>query len=250
MASVTRKEFIGARGQCRIGTSGFYYKHWKGIFYPEDLSPRLWFAYYASHFDTVELNNTFYRLPPEKHFDGWRNSAPEGFCFAVKFSRYGTHVLRLKNPEDTIRRFTDRVKRLKEHLGPILVQLPPKWNVNVERLREFLEAAPPKYRWTVEFRDPRWFTPEVYDVLHRHRAALCIHDMIPEHPREITADWVYMRFHGGHYDGNYDDATLRAYAKEIEAYLASGLDVYVYFNNDLHGHAVRNAATLKAVLSR
>jgi uncharacterized protein YecE (DUF72 family) len=237
-------------GQCRIGTSGFHYKHWKGIFYPEKLPSKQWFAYYAARFDTVELNNTFYRLPPEAYFDAWRAGAPEGFCFALKFSRYGSHVMKLKNPEDTVRRFIERAKRLKGHLAPILVQLPPKWDVNVERLRDFLEAAPRKYRWTVEFRDPRWLTNEVYDVLRRYRAALCIHDMIADHPREITTDWVYMRFHGGRYDGNYDDKVLGAYAREIDGYRKSGLDVYVYFNNDLHGHALKNAATLKALLAK
>jgi uncharacterized protein YecE (DUF72 family) len=235
----------GLPAHCRIGTSGFHYKHWKGIFYPENLPSKQWFGYYAAQYDTVEINNTFYRLPPEAYFDGWRTGAPDRFCFAVKFSRYGSHVMKLKNAADTIRRFTERAKRLEDHLGPILVQLPPKWDVNVERLREFLEAAPRNYRWTVEFRDPRWLTTEVYDVLRRSGAALCIHDMIPDHPHEITADWVYMRFHGGRYDGNYSDDALALRATEIIGYLKSGLDVYAYFNNDLHGHALQNAATLK-----
>ena len=133
-------------GHCRIGTSGFHYKHWKGIFYPENLSSKQWFAYYASQFDTVELNNTFYRLPPEAYFDAWRAGAPTGFCFAVKFSRYGSHVMKLKNADDTIRRFIERAERLADHLAPILVQLPPKWDVNVERLSDFLAAAPRRQR--------------------------------------------------------------------------------------------------------
>ncbi|MCE3242993.1 MAG: hypothetical protein K0Q83_3500 [Deltaproteobacteria bacterium] len=193
-------------GNYRIGTSGFHYKHWKGIFYPENLSSKQWFAYYASQFDTVELNNTFYRLPPETYFDAWRAGAPDGFCFALKFSRYGSHVMKLKNAGDTIRRFTERAERLADHLAPILVQLPPRWDVNVERLADFLAAAPRRHRWTVEFRDPRWLIN--------------------------------------------DDATLGVYAREIEGYLKSGLDAYVYFNNDLHGHALKNAATLKALLQK
>lgn len=244
-----RRSDSPSRPQCRIGTSGFHYKHWKRIFYPENLPTKQWFAHYASHFDTVELNNTFYRLPPAESFKTWKDGAPNGFCFAVKFSRYGTHMMKLKNAPDTIRRFTERADLLQNHFGPILVQLPPKWDVNVERLKEFLVAAPPKYRWAVEFRDPRWLIDEVYDVLRQHRAALCIHDMIVDHPREITAGWVYLRFHGGHYDGDYDDSTLRAVANEVEGYLKSALDVYVYFNNDLHGHAVKNAATLKTLLA-
>jgi uncharacterized protein YecE (DUF72 family) len=158
--------------------------------------------------------------------------------------------MKLKNAEDTIRRFTERAERLADHLAPILVQLPPRWDVNVERLADFLAAAPRRHRWTVEFRDPRWLINEVYEVLRRYRAALCIHDMLPEHPRVVTADWVYIRFHGGRYDGNYDDATLGVYAREIKGYLKSGLDAYVYFNNDLHGHALKNAATLKALLHK
>ncbi len=163
MANLTSSRLQTDRppGHCRIGTSGFHYKHWKGVFYPENLSSKQWFAYYSSRFDTVELNNTFYRLPPESYFDAWRASAPKGFCFAVKFSRYGSHVMKLKNAEDTIRRFTERAERLADHLAPILVQLPPKWDVNVERLRDFLAAAPRRHRWTVEFRDPRWLINEV-----------------------------------------------------------------------------------------
>jgi uncharacterized protein YecE (DUF72 family) len=207
-----------------------------------------WFGYYARHFDTVELNNTFYRLPPEGSFDLWRQGAPDGFCFAVKFSRYGTHMLKLKNPAEPIERLLSRAKRLKEHLGPMLVQLPPKWDINVPRLAEFLKAAPRRQRWAIEFRDVRWLTQETYAVLRAHKAALCIHDMIPDHPREITADWVYMRFHGGRYDGNYSDDALSVYAGEIIGHLKSGLDVYAYFNNDLHGHALHNAATLKKLV--
>jgi uncharacterized protein YecE (DUF72 family) len=234
----------------RIGTSGFHYRHWKGIFYPDNLPSKGWLAYYARQFDTVELNNTFYRLPPAESFDQWKLQAPRKFDFAVKFSRYGSHVMRLKNAEDVIRRFYERAQRLREHLGPILVQLPPNWNVNARRLSEFLDAAPSSQRWAVEFRDSRWLNQEVFAVLRSHKAALCIHDKIVDHPREITADWTYIRFHGGQYDGNYSDAELTAYSGEINGYLRSGFAVYVYFNNDWHGYALRNAATLRALLGR
>lgn len=239
-----------AAPQCRIGTSGFHYKHWKGIYYPEKLPAARWLGHYAADFDTVELNNTFYRLPSEEQFDAWRAAAPDDFCFAVKFSRYGSHMMKLKNAADTIGRFIARAERLGKHLGPILVQLPPKWDINADRLNGFLEAAPRRLRWAFEFRDARWLNDEVYAALSRHGAALCIHDMIADHPREITADWVYLRFHGGRYDGNYDAAQLNALARQIASYLDSALDVYVYFNNDLHGHAVKNAADLKVLLSR
>jgi uncharacterized protein YecE (DUF72 family) len=156
--------------------------------------------------------------------------------------------MRLKNARDSIRRFLERAERLGERLGPILVQLPPNWNVNTARLREFLDAAPSHHRWAIEFRDARWLTDGVYDVLRSHKAALCIHDKISDHPRELTADWVYMRFHGGPQDGNYTDPELSAYAREIKDYLESGLDVYAYFNNDWHGYALQNAMLLKTML--
>lgn len=236
-----------ARAQRRIGTSGYHYAHWKNIYY-DKLPSKDWLARYAQDFDTVELNNTFYRLPPAESFDIWRAQVPAGFCFALKFSRYGSHLMRLKNPGDSIRRFLERAERLGEYLGPILVQLPPNWNVNPNRLREFLDVAPPHRRWAFEFRDARWLTDGVYAVLRSHKAALCIHDKIVDHPREITADWIYMRFHGGQHDGNYSDAELSAYAREIKDYLESGLDVYAYFNNDWHGYALQNAMTLTTLL--
>jgi uncharacterized protein YecE (DUF72 family) len=233
--------------QCRIGTSGFHYAHWRGIFYPKELPTKDWLARYAREFITVELNNTFYRLPLPESFDAWRLQAPQGFDFALKFSRYGSHLTRLKNPQDSIRRFCERAERLRERLGPILVQLPPNWNVNPERLEEFLDAAAPQ-RWAIEFRDSRWLNNEVYAILRRHKAALCIHDKIVDHPRQITTDWLYLRFHGGSTDGNYSDAELSSYSREIKTYLESGLDVYAYFNNDWHGYALQNAATLKALI--
>jgi uncharacterized protein YecE (DUF72 family) len=208
-----------------------------------------WFARYSEVFDTVELNNSFYRLPSAEAFKSWRNRAPAGFLFAVKFSRYGSHLMRLKNGRDTIRRFNENASELKQHLGPVLVQLPPNWKANPERLDEFLSALPPRQRWTMEFRDPSWLIDEVYTILRRHKAALCIHDKIAEHPRELTADWTYLRFHGAAHDGNYNESELKKSAREIERFLKSGLDVYAYFNNDWHGYAIDNALTLKRFLS-
>ena len=141
------------QGELRIGTSGYHYDHWKGVFYPEDLPKTEWFSYYARQFDTVEINNTFYRLPEATTFEAWRRQAPKGFCYALKFSRYGSHIVRLKKPRDTIGKFLKRADRLGEFLGPILVQLPPNWKADPERLAAFLKAAPNDYRWAVEFRD-------------------------------------------------------------------------------------------------
>ncbi len=232
-------------GAIRIGTSGFVYRHWKGDFYPEDVPARSWFEYFAAHFDTVELNNTFYRLPLSQTFRNWRRRAPANFCFAVKFSRYGSHVKRLNTPAGTIRRFITRARHLGRHLGPILLQLPPHWDAQAERLDAFLRATPAGCRWAVEFRDPRWLNDAVYDVLVHHHAALCVHDLIPDHPRKMTTDWTYIRYHGQHYGGSYPSDYLQAEAQRIAASAAQGFDVYAYFNNDIGGHAVRNAQELR-----
>lgn len=232
----------------RIGTSGYQYDHWKGVFYPQDISRRDWFAYYTRHFDTVEINNTFYRLPEADTFEAWREQAPPDFRYALKFSRYGTHLKYLKDPQDSIGKFVERAERLKAFLGPILVQLPPRWTLNINRLKAFLDNAPREYRWAVEFRHPSWLSEEVFALLREHDAALCIHDMLADHPRQITADWTYLRFHGERYGGLYSHQFLSAQARWIGERLAEDLDVYAYFNNDAHGYAVQNAGDLKRYL--
>ncbi|MGE5218168.1 MAG: DUF72 domain-containing protein [Chloroflexota bacterium] len=237
-----------AKGRFRVGTSGYQYDHWKGLFYPENLPKKDWFTYYAKYFDTVEINNTFYGLPSAKTFDAWRQQAPPGFCYVLKFSRYGSHVKRLKEPSSTIETFLQAARRLRKFLGPILVQLPPNWNVNTDRLRAFLKAAPRSLRWAFEFRDPTWLCDEVFAILQRHNAALCIHDLIEDHPLRITADWVYLRFHGDHYSGSYTSSALKAQARWIKPQLDAGKDVFAYFNNDAEGYAVDNAMQLKQYL--
>jgi len=235
------------RGVLRVGTSGYQYDHWVGVFYPPDLPRSRWFEHYAQRFDTVEINNTFYGLPGEDTFDSWRRRAPEGFCYALKFSRYGSHIKRLRDPADTIGVFLERARRLGDGLGPILVQLPPRWRADPERLDAFLEAAPPEHRWAVEFRDADWLREPVLKVLRKHGAALVVHDMIEKHPQAVTADWVYLRFHGPEerYRGDYPHQALAAWARRIEEYLSVGLDVYAYFNNDWGGHAAFDAADLR-----
>ena len=233
------------KGRCRIGTSGYQYAHWRGPFYPEDVPKREWLAYYAKHFDSVEINNTFYQLPDASTFEGWRRAVGDGFCFALKFSRYGSHMKRLKEPKDRIERFVERARRLGDALGPILVQLPPDWSPDVDRLAHFLEAVPRDLRWAFEFRDPRWLCEAVYGVLREASAALCIHDMIEDHPREATTDWTYLRYHGHHSSGGYSPQRLTAEARRIEQIRTRGEDVYAYFNNDEAGHAVEDAADLR-----
>lgn len=238
---------LGRRGRLRIGTSGYQYDHWRGRFYPPGCPKRCWLGYYAGHFDALEINNTFYRLPSEETFDGWREAAPPGFRFALKYSRYGSHLKRLREPEEHVARFVERAERLGSFLGPILVQLPPRWGVDVERLAGFLEATPHRRRWALEFRDPSWLCEPVYALLREHRAALCIHDLIENHAREVTADWLYLRFHGTGRDhsGSYSPQKLSAEARRIARELRRGRDVHVYFNNDVGGHAVENAAALR-----
>jgi uncharacterized protein YecE (DUF72 family) len=234
----------------RIGTSGYQCDHWKGLFYPADLRRGDWFRYNAGRFDTVEINNTCYNLPGPDAFDRWHEQAPPGFLFVLKFSRYGSHLKKLLDPEDSIARFLEQADRLRSLFGPILVQSPPGWRVNVDRLAQFLAAAPADHRWAVEFRDASWLCPEVYSVLRSHNAAICVHDLINNRPRPKTADWVYLRFHGDrHHAGNYTTRQLSEEASRIRSDLARGMDVFAYFNNDVHGHAVKNAATLRELVN-
>jgi uncharacterized protein YecE (DUF72 family) len=236
-----------AGGSFRVGTSGYQYDHWAGVLYPEDVPKRQWFDHYTQHFDTVEINNTFYHLPKASTFDAWRHRAPEGFCYALKFSRYGTHLKHLKEAGQSVGLFLERAELLGPHLGPILVQLPPQWHVDRERLEAFLDAAPHARRWAVEFRHSSWLCEAVFALLRDHNAALCIHDMLADHPRVVTADWVYLRYHGAGepYGGDYPYQALSAEAQRVERHLADGLDVFAYFNNDAEGYAVRNAKDLR-----
>lgn len=237
-------------GRVYIGTSGYQYAHWRGVLYPDDLPRERWLGHYAEHFATVEINNTFYQLPEAATFRAWRDAVPEGFRFAVKFSRFGSHIKKLKEPQATIGHFLDAGGLLGDKLGPILVQLPSRWRVNAERLDAFLEAAPAEHRWALEFRDPSWLSDAAYEVLEAHGAALCWHDMLPDHPRRLTADWAYLRYHGDHYRGRYSPQYLSAQARRLRDLAADGRDVYAYFNNDEAGHAVKNARQLHRYLAR
>ena len=232
-------------GRVRIGTSGYQYDDWRGRLYPRDLPRREWLAHYAAEFDTVEINNTFYHLPESDTFAAWRDRTPRGFCFVLKFSRYGSHMKRLLEPAATIGLFHERAQLLGAKLGPILLQLPPRWRADPERLDAFLAASPRGLRWAVEFRDPRWLIEPVYAVLRRRRAALCIHDLLDDHPREATARFVYLRFHGPASRVRYPRQRLAAEARRIRAWSKQGLAVYAYFNNDARGHAVEDARDLR-----
>ena len=231
----------------RIGTSGWQYAHWSGDFYPRDLPAARWFEFYARHFDTVELNTSFYRLPQAQAFDGWRRRAPSGFRFAVKASRYLTHVKRLSDPAEPLDRFWSRARRLADRLGPVLYQLPPRWAPNEERLANFLAAVPRDHPQVVEFRDRRWYLPSTNALLQAAGVALCLHDMPESRVAEPVGPLVYIRFHGSgaRYGGRYPDEALAEWATRIRAWSSAGLPVWAYFNNDIGGHAVRDAVRLR-----
>jgi len=234
-----------------IGTSGWHYKHWLGDFYPQKFAPAKMFPWYAREFDTVEINNSFYRLPEEKTFQHWRELAPRGFVFAVKASRFITHIKRLKDAEDSIDLFFSRARPLGPTLGPVLFQLPPRWKLNLERLSDFLDILPRGHRYCIEFRDETWCVPQVYDLLARYNIAYCIHDWreMPW-PEQLTADFTYVRFHGSgtRYGGDYPEAHLRRWADRLLAWKSQLSAAYLYFNNDIGGHAIRNARTLRELL--
>jgi uncharacterized protein YecE (DUF72 family) len=235
-----------------IGTSGWYYAHWAGPFYPEGLSPREYFPFYARHFHTAEINNTFYRMPSEATVLQWKKTAPPGFIFSVKASRYITHMKKLKDAGEPVRVFFKTIGLLEDKLGPVLFQLPPRWRVNVARLRTFLGALPEGHRYTFEFRDHSWFNDEVCEALEESRAAFCIYDLEGELSlKRVTADFVYIRLHGpgGAYEGKYDARALRGWADAISSWEREGKDVYCYFDNDQAGYAAENALELKRLLA-
>jgi len=236
----------------RIGCSGWQYQHWRGDFYPAELPQSQWLEYYAARFDTVEINNTFYRLPPAATFTSWRRRAPRGFVYAVKASRYLTHMKKLKDPADPLKRFFTRARQLERALGPVLYQLPPRWPLNLERLETFLRALPRARRHAIEFRDPSWYAPEALALLERHRVALCLHDMHGSASGKIAVGpFVYVRFHGVQkYSGSYSDAVLDGWAAWLAECAARGRAIYAYFNNDTGGHAPRDAVRLRDRIRR
>ncbi|MFP4515631.1 MAG: DUF72 domain-containing protein [Desulfovibrionales bacterium] len=232
-----------------IGTSGYQYDHWKKIFYPDGLPKARWFEFYMSRFATVEINATFYHLPKKKTFEQWLENAPEWFVYTLKYSRYGTHVKKLKDSPETLSRFLENADPLRPRLGSVLVQLPPRWNKNADRLAAFFKAAPPDIRWAVEFRNESWLSEDIFSILEQNNAALVVHDHIKPHPERVTADWTYLRFHGGTVgSGGYSPKKLRSVADTIADHLDAGRDVYAYFNNDWDGHALYNARDLIGLL--
>jgi uncharacterized protein YecE (DUF72 family) len=235
----------------RVGCSGWQYKHWRGDFYPADQPASRWLSLYVRTFDTVELNNSFYRLPEGATFRNWRERTPDGFLFAVKASRFLTHLKKLKDPDEPIARFFDRARELGPKLGPVLYQLPPRWPVDIGRLEAFLAALPRGPRHVMEFREPSWYAPDVLARLEASGVALCLHDMSGSaSPRVRVGPFVYVRFHGTtRYGGAYGDDDLESWSAWLHGEHAAGRDVFCYFNNDIGGHAPRNAVTLRRLMT-
>lgn len=236
-------------GIVRIGTSGWHYPHWVGRFYPEHLRPGEMLAFYARTFDTVEINSSFYRLPTGQAIAEWRAAVPPRFLFAVKGSRFLTHMKKLEDPESSLGRFLPVVEGFGPKLGPIVFQLPPRWHLDVDRLRRFLDALPRGRRFALELRDPTWHTAAVAELLRRHGVAFCVFDLAGfQSPAWVTADFVYVRLHGPTrqaYSGRYSTAQLRTWAERVRRWRQQVDAVYVYFDNDDRAFAVDNARELR-----
>ena len=236
-----------------IGCSGWVYKHWRGILYPEGLPQKRWFERYAEDFDTVEINASFYRLPLASTFDGWRAKAPEGFRYALKVNRFITHLKKLVGVEDAVNEFAALARRLDGKLGPLLYQLPPSLKLDLDRLEAFLKIIPHDLANVFEFRSADWYVPETYALLDRYGASFCVHDMRGSATQRIAVGPVaYVRFHGGvgKYWGRYSDDALLGWTDWVVEQSRQGRSVWCYFNNDIHGHAIHDAQTLRSMVGQ
>jgi uncharacterized protein YecE (DUF72 family) len=233
-----------------IGTSGWSYDHWQGLLYPYPTPVGKRLPYYLARYNTVEVNSTYYRWPADSVFAGWKTQLPAGFVMTVKAARGLTHYTRLYAPEKWTARIAQGMRQLGEHRGVLLIQLPPQFTIDYERLEWFLRQLPDDLKVAVEFRHGSWHTEAIFALLERYGAAYCV--MSGAHLPCIlraTAPFVYVRFHGpdwNHlYAGSYSDDDMRWWADRFGEWQAQGRDVYAYFNNDGDGNALRNADTLK-----
>jgi len=241
------------KARLRVGTSGWHYPHWQGPFYPEKIRGEQPLSFYCQHLQTVEINNSFYHLPAQETFRSWKQATPSDFLFAVKASRYITHMKKLKDPGQSLEKFLLHAAELGSKLGPVLFQLPPHWGRDAARLRDFLRALPKQYRCALEFRDPSWFHPEIYALLEKHNAAFCVFDLAGQQsPRLLTADFAYLRLHGPSefkYAGRYTRAQLRAWLRCAREWVTQGAqEIFVYFDNDQAGYAALNALELEQMV--
>lgn len=239
-------------GQIYIGTSGWNYPHWRGPFYPEALTADQWLQYYSSQLQCVEINNSFYRLPETLTFRQWAGQTPQEFCFAVKASRFITHLKKLKACKGALKTFLAHSKGLGKKLGPVLFQLPPRWHANPQRLAEFLAWLPKDWRYTFEFRDPDWHNNEIYHLLSERNIAFCIYELGGfQSPMIVTADFIYVRLHGPKeaYCGSYRKQTLARWAARLKDWQRDNKDVYIFFDNDEAGYAADNALKLNELIT-
>lgn len=234
-----------------VGTSGWHYEHWRALFYPENLPKTKWLRFYTRHFATVEVNNTFYRLPSEDALAAWNAYVPGGFRFALKASCFITHVKRLRGVEEAVRDFTARASALGDRVGPMLFQIPPQMHRNDRTLEAFLRLLPPVFHYAFEFQHASWFDERVYELLRKYGVALCIYDL-PDFTTPVlaTSPFAYVRFHGpsAPYSSKYDDGELHAWAERIRALSPGVRSTYVYFNNDAMAYAEGNAMTMARLL--
>jgi uncharacterized protein YecE (DUF72 family) len=242
--------------QPRVGCSGWNYKSWRGPFYPRDLPPARWLNFYAVRFDTVEVNNTFYRLPEQSVFAAWRAQVPTNFLVAVKASRFLTHMKRLRDPKEPLNRLFSRATALGRQLGPVLYQLPGNFTIDLSRLESFVDALPRtsnghRIRHVMEFRHPSWYVSETWELLKRERVALCLHDKQGSAIADpFVGPFVYVRFHGtsGRYHGSYGRRELHRWAHRLAEQIQDGRRVFAYFNNDPDAVATANALSLRSAI--
>ena len=234
-----------------IGTSGWHYKHWRGTYYPDTLSSSKWLDFYARDFNCVEINSTFYRLPSDTAISSWLAATPESFKFAIKASRYITHQKKLKKCREPLQKLRQVAAKFGDKLGPLVFQFPPHWEMNLERLASFVELLPVDLQITMEFRDPAWHYPAVWNLLAENDITWCEFDLSGvESPKRQTGSFTYLRLHGpgpDAYCGNYNAEQLADRATQLLQLEKKGIDSWVFFDNDQAGHAVENARQLKSL---
>lgn len=231
-----------------LGTSGWAYKHWKGIFYPDNLPQTRWLEFFCNKFQTVEINATFYHIPSFQTVQSWNNRSPSDFTFSVKMSRLVSHIKKLKNCENELAWFFSVLKPLYSKSGVVLIQLPPVIKFDPGRINEFCSLLPEDLKFAFEFRNISWYNDETYQLLNRWGHTFCIHDMPGiETGKIVTSDSIYIRFHGfdSAYGGDYPEPVLKTWAEWIKSQLDNGINIFGYFNNDIGGFAVKNCITLK-----
>ncbi len=249
---MTLDENMTKTDACHVGTSGWHYRHWRGRYYPDTLPTSKWLQWYTRDFDCVEINNSFYRLPTVKAVQNWYAETPPGFLFAVKASRLITHLKKLHRCEAALETFFEVVEHFGAKLGPILFQLPPRWHLDLQRLRAFLQILPRRHAYAFEFRDPSWHCEPVYRLLADHDMAFCQFDIAGwQAPLVVTARLIYIRLHGPGslpYTGSYTRAQLQEWAGRIRKWVGEGHEVFVFFDNDQYAYSVANARQLQQLL--